>query len=260
MRLLAGLLLVLALPVVGCGSSGLGSCDIAAPEPCATRSEVQVGGSIRRYIVASRGGDATVPRALVVVLHPLGGGGQQIRTQLGLGLEHAAGQEAVMVYPDGLHGQWDTSLDGIDVALFDALLERVSAQVAIDRTRIFVAGFSMGSSMSNTLGCVRGDVIRGIAPLSGMDFSSDACVDVPVPAWIANGGQDAPPGGWNLAEWWRSRNGCAATRHAVPGPSCVAWDDCGANPVVFCEFNGGHVVQSWEAPAIWSFFRALPLR
>jgi poly(3-hydroxybutyrate) depolymerase len=264
MRNVPLLLAALALSVLAaCMSEApLDACDPSGAEPCATATEVQAAGLSRRYVIASPGGDATAPRALVFVLHGRGDTGAGIRASMGARLEAAAGGEAVVVYPDGLERVWDMRPDGVDVALFDAILAKVSAQVAIDPSRVFVTGHSFGGWMSNALGCARPRVVRAIAPLSAGVLES-ACPGVAVAAWVANGIEDplvSPSEGEAQAEAWRIAAGCASTWQPTVGGTCRAFDGCGSEPVVFCAFHGVHVVQGWEPSELWSFFRSLPAR
>lgn len=258
MRSAAFLAAALALSLSACKRVPLDTCDPKGAAPCTTFSRVSVDGSRRGYLVVTPGGEAATPRALVVVLHGLDGTPAQIRDLMGRALEQAAGGAAVFVYPDG-NGGWPNE-DGRDVAFFDALRAKVSAQVAVDR--VFVTGFSFGGEMANTLACARADVIRGIAPISaGCRWVKD-CVGEPVAAWMANGTEDteAPIGrAAEFAERWRRSSGCTGERRATSPAGCEAYQGCPAtHPVHVCRFAGGHEVQPWEPPAIWAFFASLP--
>src|SRR5260221_608949 len=50
---------------------------------------------------------------------------------------------------------------------FDVTLAAVEAELCVDPTRIFVAGFSSGSWLTNLLGCARADVLRAQASSAG---------------------------------------------------------------------------------------------
>jgi polyhydroxybutyrate depolymerase len=250
-------LLTLVLAACSCKRVPLDTCDPRGAAPCATFSEVTVGRDRRVYLVVTPGGEAAKPRALVFVLHGLDATPAEVRELMGRGLERAAGSAAVFVYPDG-NGGWPDQ-QGRDVAFFDAVRAKVSAEVAVDR--VFVTGFSFGGEMANTLACARGGVIRAIAPLSAGCRQVRDCVGGPVAAWMANGTQDtiAPADHAEaFGERWRRASGCAATRQATSPASCQAYDGCSpSHPVHVCAFPGGHEVQAWEPAAVWAFFSGL---
>lgn len=59
--------------------------------------------------------------------------------------------------------------DGPDeIAFFRTLIERVSADHKIDRTRIFATGHSHGSLMTQYLALMTGDLFAAVAPCSGV--------------------------------------------------------------------------------------------
>jgi polyhydroxybutyrate depolymerase len=264
----AALLLAVA---AGCGG-GSAAAGAAAKGGCAAPTiaagaylagSVTVAGTDRTYHLATPPGDPRTARALVLVFHGAGGDGDRIRSYFGKPMEAAAADEAVFVYPDGLSDGgatgWPDS-GGRDVAFVDALLARLAGQICYDPARVFATGFSYGGYMSNTLGCARAGVLRAIAPLSG-GGPGQACNGQQVAAWIAHGTSDttvAPSQGEVSRDHWLSTNGCAATSRAVAPSPCQSYDGCGANPVVWCAFPGGHTVESWEPLAVWSFFASLP--
>ena len=222
--------------------------------------ETTVGGETRSYgVLVPAGLDGSTRPALVIAFHGLGGNGRQIRAYLGL--EEQAGADAIHVYPDGLPRDaagGRTAWDSADLALFDAIVADVSARYCVDPQRIFVVGHSYGAYMTNLVGCARGDVVAGIAPVSGGAFGS-GCRGA-VPAWIAHGTSDATvPESEGVAarEAWRMRNGCGETETPVSPSPCVAYD-CADAPVQWCAFDGGHFpLPSFTRDAIWSFFTGL---
>jgi len=254
----------------GCGgrsgtrqSGATGGC--AAPAIAAgayVAGSVTVAGTERTYHLATPAGDPRTARALVLVFHGAGGDGDGIRSYVGKPMEAAAQDEAVFVYPDGLSDGGGTGWPdsgGRDVAFVDALLAALAGQLCYDPARVFATGFSYGGYMSNTLGCARAGVVRAIAPLSG-GGPWQTCNGQRVAAWIAHGTDDAtvaPSQGQGSRDKWLSVNGCATTSQAVSPSPCQAYDGCGEDPVVWCAFPGGHTVEAWEPPAVWSFFAAL---
>ncbi len=265
-RALAGLLALAACTGAAGGAghpSGTDGC--AAPTAAMgayLSGAVSVGGTTRTYQLATPAGDPAKARALVLVFHGAGGDGDGIRGYVGRPMEAAAAGEAVFVYPDGLADGGTTGwpdAGGRDVAFVDALLAQLAAELCYDKARVYATGFSYGGYMSNTLGCARAGVVRAIAPLSG-GGPWQTCNGQKVAAWIAHGTADptvAPAQGQGSRDHWLAADGCLATSHAGSPSPCQAYDGCGENPVIWCAFPGGHEVQAWEPPAVWSFFSGL---
>lgn len=121
------------------------------------------------------------PVALIVLLHGAGGSGEGILDHLAPAIE-ASG--AAVLAPDSRASTWDairamqgSLLDvvppragqggfGGDVVLLDRALERVSESVAIDASRVSVAGFSDGATYALSLGLINGDVFTRIVAFS----------------------------------------------------------------------------------------------
>ena len=110
---------------------------------------------------------------LIVAFHGRTNSNEQVRSYYRLDREIT---DAFIVYPAALsngNGTFSWS-DGTnkpsefrDIAFFDAIVERLSKEYCIDMERIFVVGHSLGAWFSNSLACVRGDVIRASATGDG---------------------------------------------------------------------------------------------
>jgi poly(3-hydroxybutyrate) depolymerase len=56
-------------------------------------------------------------------------------------------------------------------------------------------------------------------------------------------------------DFWVGANHCDATTQPYGDSGCVAYDGCDeGHPVIWCLFDGGHVVPPFAASEIWSFF------
>ena len=138
--------------------------------------------------VPERGGDA--PSALIVLLHGAGGSGEGILDHLAPAIE---GSGAVVLAVDSRASTWDAiramqggPLDvvasrpelsgfGGDVVFLNRALARVSERVAIDATRVSLAGFSDGATYALSLGLINGDVFSRIVAFSpGFVIDGDA--------------------------------------------------------------------------------------
>ena len=258
----------------GGGSSTTGTpssgCSVAAP-PTGTMIDgtLTVGGQARTYrlsVPADYAAGQALP--LVFVFNGVGGTGPQAQQAFQL----ETGHRAIFIYPTALPnsqtpGQiaWDFSLTGVDVPFFDALVTFLTQSYCIDTTRIFALGASSGAIMSNMLGCFRGDVLRAIAPSSGMDWKQGGCKgDVAV--MVICGAQDtfnpcddATNGAVSETNVWVPQNGCTTSTEPSPiSDICVAYQGCqSADPVLLCTQPGGHGWPTSNGDFWWQFFMGL---
>ena len=119
--------------------------------------------------------------------------------------------------------------------------------------------------MSNMLGCFCGDVLRAIAPSSGMTWQQGGCKgDVAV--MVICGAQDtfnpcddAKNGAVSETDVWVPQNGC--TTQTAPSPIsslCNAYQGCkAADPVLLCVQPGGHGWPTSNGDFWWQFFMSL---
>jgi len=249
----------------GTGGSTGGGCGLAAPS--AGAKQISVNGATRSYVLyVPSGYDPNRAYSVVLAFHGLGGSGAL--AQRYFGIQQAVGSGAIVIYPDGLvrNGSSSWGLYGADattdLAFFDALVANVRASMCVDAARIFVTGHSYGGYFSNTLGCARGNVIRGIAPVAG-GGPYLSCDGGQVAAWLEASTDDpvvAYSNGVSSRDRWLAANHCASTTRAVGPSSCVEYDGCDAgHPVRWCsETSQGHNWPSYAGSAIWSFFSGLP--
>ena len=121
--------------------------------------------------------------------------------------------------------------------------------------------------MTNTLGCQRASVFRGLAPVAGWgpNASQPTCSDASAAhALIQTQGDTdgtvSPQLGQSTRDFWRGRNGCQATTtpSATFGNSCVEYQGCKEGlPLVYCTHPGGHSVPSGAGGRAWRFFQSL---
>lgn len=93
--------------------------------------------------------------------------------------------------------------DGPDeLQFFRTMLEKVSANHSVDRTRVYATGHSHGSVMTQVLAMAMSEVFAAVAPCSGIVFQMPdmnirslpeivSRKDVPVPVWMFGGEQEA---------------------------------------------------------------------
>ncbi|MEP7126162.1 MAG: PHB depolymerase family esterase [Byssovorax sp.] len=236
---------------------------------------IDVMGQKRTYLLSVPPGyTGKDPLSLVIVFHERASAGAKIKVDLPI--EAKAGEKAIFVYPDGQpqfiannDTGWELqsmagAAEGNDLLLVDALVSSISDDYCLDTKRVFAAGFGYGGEFVDTLGCYRGNVVRGIAPIAGGDvFHDEACKGTPA-AWIAHGKDDVTIGFAKFAlpsrDHWLTVDGCGITSAPVDPMPCESYAGCKpATPVTFCAHTGlgGHVIPDFAAGAIWDFFSAL---
>ena len=121
------------------------------------------------------------PRALVIALHPGGGGtpyygGEFMRGIVGRGLRD---WNAIIVAPDAPTRAWTS--DVADRAVM-GLLEQVQETYAVDPDRILVTGFSLGGRGTWFFATRHPDVFDGAIPIAGAvrDDPLDALGEMPI--------------------------------------------------------------------------------
>ena len=249
------------------GGSAMSGCGVDPGLSGDVAGQVEIAGEARRFVlVVPDDYDPNREYPLLFMFHGRGGNGEQFR--LYNGVEEAAGNDAILVYPDalpnaaqmGLTG-WELTGNGIDVQFVDKLLEDFTANLCIDESRIFATGHSHGGFFSNTLGCVRGEVFRAIAPVAGGGPGA-GCVGQ-VAAWLAHHPDDDVVPlflGQVARDHWIEANGCGEETAPVDPEPCVEYQGCGEGyEVVWCEHMDDSMIgpHSWPAfagPAIWDFF------
>jgi poly(3-hydroxybutyrate) depolymerase len=208
------------------------------------------------------------PVSLLIDWHPGGQDGPSDRSGFQWDIELTF--KAIFVYPSEPTKAWDTNPNGVDVPLFDALLEKMLADFCIDPRRVFVIGYSSGGCFSNALACVRGDKIRAAAPESCKGPSGPCKGPV---AWFGTHGtlDGTYPDGQKSRDFWVAENGCDPTpvpydpqptlRKGELQPYCVKYNGCKAGyPVAWCTDDSGHatIFERWPHYVAQDFFDALP--
>jgi len=258
-------------------ASGGSSSSSGCGEPGTTgvlEESIDIDGQARTFVLSvPESYDGETPLALVFAWHGLGGSGSLAR--LYFGVEQVADGAAIFVYPDGLpiaeqgdEPGWDLAADGIDVALFDQLLEELSGSYCIDSSRIFSIGHSYGGYMTNRLGCSRADVLRGVGPVAGgppFGGGQSPCAG-DIAAFLTHGTFDETVDieqGIAARDGYLERSACGATAAAVDPAPCVRYDDCSSeDPVVWCEHDtpaeDAHGWPDFVAAGLWDFLSTLP--
>ena len=179
-------------------------------------------------------------------------------------LQTVVGDEAILVYPNGLANdagltQWNHD---IDLIFFDDLFRELETYISFDKNRVFAVGHSSGAGFVHMLGCKRGNVLRAIAPVAGSLLDHKDCIgqvavmqihgknDTYVPLGIIKPSRD----------YWIAINSCdKETIDEGRDPACIAYGNCDPQfPVQYCEHEGGHEWPDFASTAMWSFFESIP--
>lgn len=247
-----------SVPSTGCGS--------AVALTGWTPQTIEIEGVQRDYrLYVPPGYTGSSPLRLVFVWHGLNGTADGMVAALPL--PTFSGADAVVIAAQGLplvagKAGWQTWPGSRDVSLFDALLARAKSTLCVDQQRVFSTGMSDGAIMTNFLGCIRGDALRAIAPMSGgLPIAEDLFCRQKVAAMVVHGVADTTVPiavGRDSYRAWGDVNDCKSFPWASK-PSgdahCEQRTDCPADyPVLWCTHDGGHVIPDFAASSIWSFF------
>ena len=279
-------LLVIPLAMAGCGNddddddsgdddtdadddtdSGDGS-EGCGEDPAGISHTLDVDGQSRTFeLYLPPDYDPSQAYPLVFAWH--GGGSTGAWAQSYFGIEEQPGADVVVVYPDGLEDAygstgWEVDPEGHDFVFFDDLSAYLEANLCIDKTRLFSAGFSWGAYFSNSLGCYRADALNAFASVAGgpprpkdeEDPMYYGDCNGQAAAWVAHGTADnfIPLfEGENARDVFVVNNGCQQTSSPTDPDPCVAYDGC-TTPVLWCQHEGGHDWPDFAPAGIWQFF------
>lgn len=224
-------------------------------------SMVMTSGANRAYSVRlPTGYDPARAYPVVVLLHGCGSGTNNVP------MEKATGSDAILVRGTGSAAStcWDTSATGKDVAFFDSMVADTKARFCADESRFFIVGYSSGSWLVNQLTCIRADIVRGGASVSGGESSNGKC-GVPVARIFLHDTTDMDnqiSGSEKARDRQLTQNMCdkSAAATAVDPSPCMQYQGCKAGyPVEWCQTSGNaHGRQDSFAPStFWNFFKSL---
>jgi polyhydroxybutyrate depolymerase len=236
-------------------------CFIGGPNGASEQLlTLTVGGTARMYdLILPSGYTNSTPQAVYFVFH---GRDSDYTSVTPFGLQ----SNAIGVFPNGLDRNgtigWDTSVNGTDVAMFDAVLSSVTANYCVDTSRVYAAGFSFGASMANALGCFRSNVLRGFASVEGGILFGNGSNDCkgPIPGWINQYQQDPTVSfatGQMAEEFFVALNSDSNPQpYDAPNP-CVIYT--GNAPLVWCTPEGAeHAWPPYATASIQAFFATNP--
>jgi polyhydroxybutyrate depolymerase len=147
----------------------------AAQSGGAVEQSVTVDGISRNYLVfAPKRFDKPLP--MVLALHGGGSNARQMERYTRFN-DLAAKEGCLVVYPEAVDGNWNDGrgIEGVraqqenidDVKFVRLIVDRISKEYKIDRSRVFCTGISNGAFMSHRLATEASDLIAAIAPVAG---------------------------------------------------------------------------------------------
>lgn len=225
------------------------------------------GGSYHAKVPAGWNGESPLP-----VLTYFHGYGQTGRTVMAMKALTKAAEDAgaLIIAPNGIDKAW--SVRGAppnkrdEIAFAAAMIEDVARRWPIDRSRLWISGFSLGASMAWDIACLAGDRYAGFFPVSGTFWRPHpvTCPSGPVTMIHVHGRGDKvmPLEGRTIRGQWRqgdvlesfeilrSHNHCKLPDVESTGPRgllCKEWNHCdGGSRLTLCLYDGGHA-----APKDW---------
>jgi polyhydroxybutyrate depolymerase len=194
--------------------------------------------------------------------------------------DQAAASGFAVVYPDPVRGCWNAGFccgTADDVRFIKGLVERLSTEIRVDKSKVFAAGYSDGGAMAYRLACELSDRFTAIASVAGrLDLQS--CHPArPVSILEMHGTADtivAYARGADAVQQWVALDGCSGDpRQTVDGITKTStWSNCRGGTVVrFDTVEQGH--HTWfgstvdpvpgepnSSVAAWDFFSHLASR
>ncbi|MEM9852528.1 MAG: polyhydroxybutyrate depolymerase [Pseudomonadota bacterium] len=153
----------------------------------------------------------------------------------------------LLLAPNGLGKSWDWwNRDTDNIAFAQAVLADAARRYPIDRTRIYVSGYSYGSAMAWRFVCASGDGVAALLAVAGSIPQSESCAQGPKEVRHVHGLRDTvmdfpfgPDGdATGPVRLWRRSFGCGTGQ--PDGPWTVTRHDIFDRTVWACD--GGRVV------------------
>jgi polyhydroxybutyrate depolymerase len=165
---------VLNRPLFGALLTLLISTDVAlaaVPKHGNFASEsIKVGDAKREYrLVVPKTVDLTEPAPLVIAFHGMLIDSKDLMPVYTKLNDTAEKHKFIIAYPNAVQGSWGLIPDKVksDLALFDALLAKLSAAYKIDERRIYVLGMSNGGYFAHLVAKERSKKVAAVASHSG---------------------------------------------------------------------------------------------
>ena len=238
-------------------------CSKAAPEAPEqfVKHSLDSGGTSRDfYTYLPANYDSARAYPTVFAFHPCGGSGNPSSN---VPIQNASGDDAIIISPQSKGGCYENQIrNSPELPFFDATLKYAKENYCVDENRVFAIGHSAGSWMAIILGCMRADVLRAHAQVSGglpIFVKPSDCNGKVASLYLHDSGDvdNNIIGGYAGRDRSLRFNGCSSSSMPWDPAPCQEYQGCKPGyPVVFCETSGqGHGRQDNLAPgAFWKFF------
>lgn len=169
----------------------------------------------------------------------------------------------LLLAPNGRNKSWDFWRDSsTDVAFAEAVIEDAARTYPIDRSRIYISGYSFGSAMAWRYVCENGNEVAALLAVAGTLDQDESCPEAPAEVRHVHGLSDTvmdfpmgPGGDTNYpVALWREKFDCgdgtpqgdwSVTRHDTFART--TWD-CPGGRVSFDLHSRGHFIpRGWIA-------------
>jgi poly(3-hydroxybutyrate) depolymerase len=214
--------------------------------------------------------------AVVFFIHGANGSGPNFKNE-SRGDAAADKEKFIAVYPsassNGGTGTWDDMRGTGNFPFFFAILDTLDVRYKIDRTRIYMTGFSQGGFISFAAGCFYADKFAAIAPASGHTMES-CTLKRPVPVFLTFGANEDKVAFQADIDKWVKWNNCPTTfKTQTPFPATNSnskatlntYGPCDKGSVVLMNSIAGQGHQ-WPATnnmvladEAWAFFKGYSL-
>lgn len=236
---------------------------------------LRVAGANRTATLYVPSGSLSKP-ALVFVLHGLGGDGPGMRSSTQMD-KVADREKFIVAYPSAVGGTWDYASTKNDHTLLKAIIDSTVARYQVDRSRVYVSGFSQGGGMAVYAGFTDPDVYAAVAPVSSVG-SGAPTPKRPIPIHLTFGTNDlyTPATFMASVAGWVKFDSCAAIPAIIrPYPAAnansvvtqITYGNCaqGTEIVVDSIKGGGHewpnnsATKVSTSEEVWAFFKRFTL-
>jgi poly(3-hydroxybutyrate) depolymerase len=219
----------------------------------------------RLHLPSSYTGEDSLP--LVLVFHALNQGLNSIESTTGMS-EKSDSEDFIVVYPraNNIYESWDFySLETDDIGFVSSLIDTLCAEYNIDTTRIYAAGFSMGSIFCYCIAHRLPNRISAIAPVAYPFIFSDLLPTraMPIIHFQSKDDNYAPDFAVrSTMNYWRDVNGCETEPDTIftdDGVTGERWSPQSNNAevILYSRNTGGHTWPTSDINAtdlIWEFF------